>query len=145
MKNDEEARDTMTRLHSEDDGDGANRAPNGDEDPTVPIPDFVQRVLELGFASFFTTEGTIRRAVGETMPREWVDFVTAQSDRTRKDMTEAIASGAAQSIERIDLVDTLNRLFSGRTVEINAKIRLAPREDEPPLETEPPVHNKKGS
>ena len=146
MDNDKEARDAAAnRLPSENDVDAPPRARKGDENPTVPVPDFVRRALELGFASFFTTEQTIRRAVGETIPKDWIDFVSAQSDRTRKEMTDAIVSEAARSIERIDLMDTLDGLFSGRTIEINAKIRLAPRDDEPPLDTEPPVHNKKGS
>jgi len=146
MDNDKEARDAAAnRLPSENDVGTPPPPRKGDENPTVPVPDFVRRALELGFASFFTTEQTIRRAVGETIPKDWIDFVSAQSDRTRKEMTDAIVSEAARSIERIDLMDTLDGLFSGRTIEINAKIRLAPRDDEPPLDTELPVHNKKGS
>ncbi len=146
MDNDEEARDPeATRLRSENEAGTPPPSRNGGDAPTVPVPDFVRRALELGFASFFTTEQTIRRAVGETIPKDWIDFVSAQSDRTRKEMTDAIVSEAARSIERIDLMDTLDGLFSGRTIEINAKIRLAPRDDEPPLEMEMPAHNKKGS
>ena len=146
MDNDEEARDpATTRLSSEN--DIGTPPPRGREDvsPTVPVPEFVRRALEVGFASFFTTEQTIRRAVGETIPQDWIDFISAQSDRTRKEMTDAIVSEAARSIERIDLMDTLDGLFSGRTIEINAKIRLAPRDDEPPLEMDMPAHKKKGS
>ena len=146
MDNDKEAQDAAAnRLLSESDVGTPPPPQKGDENPTVPVPDFVRRALELGFASFFTTEQTIRRAVGETIPKDWIDFVSAQSDRTRKEMTDAIVSEAARSIERMDLMDTLDGLFSGRTIEINAKIRLAPRDDEPPLDTELPVHNKKGS
>ena len=146
MDNDEEARDpAATRLRSENEVGTPTPSQKADDTPTVPVPDFVRRALELGFASFFTTEQTIRRAVGETIPKDWIDFVSAQSDRTRKEMTDAIVSEAARSIERIDLMDTLDGLFSGRTIEINAKIRLAPREDEPPLEMEMPAHNKKGA
>ncbi len=146
MDNDEEARDpAATRLRSENEAGTSPPSGKGDDAPTVPVPDFVRRALELGFASFFTTEQTIRRAVGETIPKDWIDFVSAQSDRTRKEMTDAIVSEAARSIERIDLMDTLDGLFSGRTIEINAKIRLAPRDDEPPLEMEMPAHKKKGA
>ena len=143
METDEEARAVERNARPGDDRSETTREATGD--PTVPIPDFIRRALELSFASFFTTEQTIRRAVGETIPKDWIDFASAQSDRTRKDMTEAIAGEVARSIERIDLMDTLDGLFSGRTIEINAKIRLAPRDDEPPLDTELPVHNKKGS
>ena len=146
MENDEGTRaPTTPGLSSESDVDMPTPPRKEDDAATVPVPDFVRRALELGFASFFTTEQTIRRAVGETIPRDWVDFVSAQSDRTRKEMTDAIVSEAARSIERMDLMDTLDGLFSGRTIEINAKIRLAPREDEPPLEMEMPAHHEKGS
>jgi len=97
---------------------------------TVPVPDFVRRALELGFTGFFTTEQTIRKAFGEAMPQDWVDFVSAQSDRTRKEMTEAITAEFARSLERIDFAEALDGFLSGRNIEINATIRLAPREEE---------------
>ena len=99
-------------------------------DRTVPVPDFVRRALELGFTGFFTTEQTIRKAFGEAMPQDWVDFVSAQSDRTRKEMTEAITAEFARSLERIDFAEALDGFLSGRNIEINATIRLAPREEE---------------
>ncbi len=98
-------------------------------DRTVPVPDFVRRALELGFTGFFTTEQTIRKAFGEAMPQDWVDFVSAQSDRTRKEMTEAITAEFARSLERVDFAEALDSFLSGRTIEINATIRLAPREE----------------
>ena len=122
MKTDEEIVIEVTPLPPKNNPDESPDARPGRGDSTVPIPDIVRRALELGFASFFTTEQTIRRAVGETIPKDWSDFLSAQSDRTLKDMTDAIAGEVSRSIERIDLVDTLNRLLSGRTVEINATI-----------------------
>jgi len=144
MERDEEARAQEKDPRPGDRGNETAHEPTSDS--TVPIPDFVRRALELGFASFFTTEQTIRRAVGETVPKDWVDFVSAQSDRTRKDMTDAIAGEVARSLERIDLVDTLNRLLSGRTIEINAKIRLAQHEGKTsPADTAPDDNTTKGS
>ena len=146
MENDEGTRaPTTPGLSSESDVDTPTPPRQEDDAATVPVPDFVRRALELGFASFFTTEQTIRRAVGETIPRDWVDFVSAQSDRTRKEMTDAIVSEAARSIERMDIAEALDGLLSGRTIEINAKIRLAPRDDEPPLESPGSAHHEKGS
>jgi hypothetical protein len=97
--------------------------------PTGPIPDIVRKALALGLAGFFTTEQTIRKALGDTLPQEWLDFVSEQSERTRGDLTEAIASEVGRSLQAIDLTNVADQLLTGRTLEVTARIRLLPPED----------------
>ena len=56
-----------------------------------------------------------------------VDFAVDQSDRTRADLLERLSDEVGRSIERIDYAAILERLLEGRTLEINAQVRLGPR------------------
>jgi|GEM_PF-6847066 len=96
--------------------------------PPSQLPEFVQRALEIGLTGFFTTEQTLRRALGETLPQEWIDFLDAQGERTRKEMTDAVVAELGRSLERLDISEALDTLLAGRTIEINAKIRLGAKD-----------------
>ena len=100
------------------------------EDPRgAPVPDLMRKALELGFTGLFTTEQAIRRALGESLPQEWVDFVSDQSERTRADFTNALVSEFGRSLDNLDLAETLDQFLSGRTIELTTRIRVLPRAD----------------
>ena len=106
--------------------DGAH-AP-GAEGPAPGLADLVRRVLTSGLSSLFTTNEVVRRAVGEAMPREWVDFAVDQSERTRAEFIERLAGELARTLESLELVEMADRLLEGRSLEIRAQIQLLPRE-----------------
>ena len=91
------------------------------------VPELVRRVLSIGLSGFFLTEEAIRKALGDAVPRDWTDFVVAQSDRTRKEFLERLSFEIGQSIEKIDFARLLTELLEGRTLEVNAEIRLGPK------------------
>jgi N-acyl-D-aspartate/D-glutamate deacylase len=99
------------------------------EESLGAVPEMLRKALEVGLSSFFLTEATIRKAVGDTIPKDWMDFAVDQSDRTRADLLERLSSEVGRSIERIDYAAILERLLEGRTLEINAQIRLGPRRE----------------
>jgi hypothetical protein len=101
-----------------------------DGEPTGPIPDIVRKAIAMGLTGFFSTEQTIRKALGDTLPQDWLDFVSQQSERTRSDLTEAIASEVGRSLRTIDLTKVADQLLSGRTLEVTARIRLLPLDDD---------------
>ncbi|MDJ0846757.1 MAG: hypothetical protein QNK04_00105 [Myxococcota bacterium] len=78
----------------------------------------------MGLSGFFLTEETIRRAVGDTLPKDWADFAVDQSERTRKEFLERLSYEIAQSIEKVDLASVIRELLEGRTLEVRAEIRL---------------------
>jgi len=93
------------------------------------IPDMVRRMMTLGLSGFFTTEEALRKAVGDTIPRDWVDFAAGQSERTRKDFAEAVAKEVASVVENVDIADVLGTLFENRSIEVTARVRLLPRDE----------------
>lgn len=111
------------------------RASGGDSSPraSVPeagpgVPDLLRRALTAGLSGILNTNEAVRRAVGEAMPREWVDFAVDQSDRTRKEFIERLAGELARTLENLELVEMAERFFEGRTIEVKAQIQLLPRE-----------------
>jgi hypothetical protein len=109
-------------------------APEGDAPPQEEdaaggrIPELLRRGLTLGFSGLFMTEEAVRRAFGDTVPRDWIDFATDQSTRTRSEFLERLSGEIARSLEAIDLVEILDTLLSGRTLEVRAEIRMRERD-----------------
>lgn len=92
------------------------------------IPDLVRRALTAGLSGFFVTEEVVRRAVGDTLPKDWSDFAVEQSERTRAEFIERLSYEIGRSIENIDLAAVFAQLLEGRTLEVNATVRLSPPE-----------------
>ncbi len=110
-------------------GDRSDQTENEDTAGRPPvIPDLVRRALALGLSGFFLTEEAFRKALGDTLPKDWTDFAAEQSERTRKEFLERLSYEIAQSFEKIDLAAILEQLLEGRTLEVKAQIRLAAKE-----------------
>lgn len=116
------------------------RDPKQKKDPSGPnasraeewaggLPDLLRRGLTLGLSGLFVTEEAVRRAFGDTLPRDWIDFASEQSARTRSEFLERLSGELARSLEAIDLVEVLDGLLAGRTLEVRAEIRLRDREE----------------
>ena len=97
-----------------------------EEGPRGAIPELLRRFMTAGFSGLFTTEATIRKALGDTVPQDWVDFAISQSDKTRAEFFDRMATEFGQVIERIDLAEIAGQLLEGRTLEVT--IRLSPPE-----------------
>jgi len=100
--------------------------------PSGGMPDLVRRALSLGLSGFFTTEEAVRKALGDTLPKDWIDFAVDQSGRTRQELLDRVSSELGRSFADVDLADVLSRLLEGRTVEVTARIKLAPADDAEP-------------
>jgi hypothetical protein len=93
------------------------------------LPDLFRKMMAAGFSGLFTTEAAIRSALGDSVPREWVDFVAEQSERTRAEMAQRLAQEFGRVLERVDLVELAEQLLEGRTIEVKAELRLGPRRE----------------
>jgi hypothetical protein len=92
------------------------------------LPEMVRRMMALGLSGFFTTEETLRRALGDTIPQDWIDFAAGQSEKTRRDFSEAVARELGRVLEGVDLAELFGRVLESRTVEIRAQVRLLPED-----------------
>ena len=97
---------------------------------TLPaLPELLRRAAGIGFSGFFLTEAAIRRALGDTLPKDWIDFAVEQSDRTRAEFIERLSYEVARNLENIDPAALLNTLLEGRTLEVKAEIRLGKKNE----------------
>jgi hypothetical protein len=96
-------------------------------DASGPLPELLRRAMATGLAGFFTTEEAIRKALGDTVPQDWVDFAALQSDRTRAEFLDRLGAEFGRVLENVDLVELAESILEDRTIELNATIRLAPR------------------
>jgi hypothetical protein len=104
-------------------GEAAGRLP--------ALPEIARRALSIGLSGFFLTEEAIRKALGDTLPKDWLDFAVDQSERTRKEFLERLSFEIAQTLEKADFATALRELLEGRTLEVRAEIRLGDREGKP--------------
>jgi hypothetical protein len=81
--------------------------------------------LTLGFTGFFMTEEALRRALGDSVPRDWLDFMVGQSEKTRAELLERLSREFGKVISAVDPVEILRRLLDGQTIEVSARIKLA--------------------
>jgi hypothetical protein len=111
---------------------GARSATPSAKDRAALLPDLFRRALTLGLSGIFTTEEAFRRALGDTLPRDWVDFALDQSDRTRTEFVNRLASELGRVVESMDLEEVTRRLLSENRIELKIEMRLVP--DEAPRE-----------
>jgi hypothetical protein len=107
-------------------------SPIGEEDDGLAgfLPDLLRRGLTLGFTGFFLTEEAVRKALGESVPRDLMDFILTQSERTRTEFLDRISKEFARTLSVVDPVELTKQLLEGNSIEVNATIRLVPSEAE---------------
>jgi hypothetical protein len=110
---------------------GEPREPSEPAGRLPALPEIARRALSIGLSGFFLTEETIRKALGDSLPKDWLDFGVEQSERTRKEFLERLSFEIAQTLEKVDLATALRELLEGRTLEVRAEIRLGDREGKP--------------
>ena len=110
--------------------DPAKKAPARGGPPGQSLPpglaDAARRLIALGLSGVFATQETLRQAVGDALPKEWVDFAADQSERTRAEFLERLAGELARTLESIDLARVMQQALEGRTLEVTARIRMLP-------------------
>jgi hypothetical protein len=92
------------------------------------FPELLRRGLTLGFTGLFLTEEAFRKAFGDSVPRDVLEFMLDQSQRMRTEFLDRVSRELGRVLDRIDPVDVARRLLEGRTVEVSARFRLVPKE-----------------
>lgn len=90
------------------------------------FPEALRRMLTVGFTGFFLTEEALRKSLGDSVPRDVLEFLLDQSQRMRGEFLDRISKEFGRVLERVDPVEVARRLLEGRTVEVSARFRLVP-------------------
>ena len=106
------------------------------------VPELARRIVAAGLQSFFVTEEVVRKAVGDSLPQDWIDFASDQSTRTQAEFMDRLVKEIGRVLEQTELADLLAKLLEDREVEVQATFRLLPaKEGEAPrvaLAAKPP-------
>jgi hypothetical protein len=89
------------------------------------IPELMRRAIALGLTGFFTTEEAVRRALGDTVPKDWTDYIAESSDRTRNEFLDRLSREIARTLKDVDVAALIQQLLEGRTLKVNAEFRLS--------------------
>lgn len=127
----ESGKESTTASRAAESGEASSEASDEASSGTLnAIPEMMRRAVAMGLSGFFLTEEAIRKAVGETLPRDWADFAVEQSERTRSELMERLSVELSRTLENVDLAEMFSQLVEGRTVEVKAEIRLKARDEE---------------
>jgi hypothetical protein len=93
--------------------------------------EFVRRAAGLGLSSFVLTEEALRRAFADSLPQDWVDYLSRQGSGVRKDVLEAIVREFGEWLRGIDPValqrDLVRTLLEDFDISLEIKISAQPR------------------
>ncbi len=120
--------------------DSAKREDAEAQESLGAIPELMRRAIALGLTGFFTTEEAVRRALGDTVPKDWTDYIAESSDRTRGEFLDRLSREIARTLKDIDLAAVLEQLLEGRTLKVNAEFSLS---DDPATDSGAAVRSEK--
>ena len=83
----------------------------------------VRRATALGLSGFFLTEEAVRRALTDTVPKEWVDYISRQSEDVRSDAIDRLVSEFGAWLHTLDLPAALRSVLED--YEISAKVEIS--------------------
>lgn len=89
--------------------------------------ELVRRGTALGLSSFFLTEEAVRRAVSDTLPADWVDFVGRRGEEMRRDLVEALAREFGAWLRDQDAAELLRRCLEEYDLSAHVELKLEPR------------------
>jgi hypothetical protein len=114
----------MTAEHRDAKSDSNQPGSRNAVEETVlgAIPDLVRRAVTMGLTGFFTTEEAVRRAVGDTVPKEWTDFLADTSDRTRTEFLDGLTREVGRVLEGVDFAALIREYLDSRELTIKAEL-----------------------
>ncbi len=122
------ARGKRTQRSPDGSRGGDADGPPARDDAAGRVPELLRRVVGLGFSGFFLTEEVLRKTLGENLPKDWVDFAAAQSERTRRELIDRVASEVGRTLDKLDLPELAERLLRGHSIVVSAQLRFVPRD-----------------
>jgi hypothetical protein len=92
------------------------------------IGDLARRALMTGIGAVFMSEDALRGSLSEMkLPKEAMNYVVGQADRTKKEIVTAIARETREFLSKLEVDKVLARALVGTTIEIQTRIRVLPK------------------
>jgi hypothetical protein len=108
---------------------------SGDEEALGAVPDLVRRAVAMGLSGFFSTEEAVRRAVGDTLPKDWTEFLADTSDRTRAEFLDRLTREIGRVLEGVDFATIIREYLDSRDLTVKAELQFRAKSDSGPKPT----------
>lgn len=87
------------------------------------VPDIVKKALYMGVGAAFMTEEGVRKILGEIdIPRDAIQYVVSQSDRTKDQLFGIVQTEVRNFLDRLDLTGTAKQILDGMELELTTTI-----------------------
>ena len=103
-----------------------------EEESLGALPDLMRRAVALGLTGFFTTEEAVRRAVGDTLPKDWTDFLGQASDRTRSEFLDRLSQEIGRVLQGVDFAAIIREYLESQTLTVKAELQFQKKDDSRP-------------
>ena len=94
--------------------------------------EFVRRAAGIGLSSFVLTEEALRKAFADSLPRDWVEYLSRQGKDVRKDVLDALVREFGEWLRKIDPMvfqrNVIRTLLEDFDLSLEIKVRATPRE-----------------
>ena len=108
------------------------------------LPDIVKKAIFTGAGMIFLTEEGIRKLMAEfNLPREAVNYVVKQSEKSKKELFGIIQNEVRRFFSAIDFPTQVREILDGMTFEVKADITIRSGDGE--IRTEVKTKGKKRS
>jgi hypothetical protein len=96
---------------------------------TKVIGDLAKRALMTGIGAVFMSEESLKHQLSDMkLPKEAMNYVVGQADRTKKEIVGAIARETRDFLSKLEMDKVLARVLAGTTIEIQTRIKILPKE-----------------
>lgn len=93
------------------------------------VPELVKRAAVAGLGALFMTEEGIRSLAGQLkLPKELLGLALAQAEKTKDEIGRIVGDEVRRFLQSEKLREEFLKLLTGMTIEIDAKVRLTPKE-----------------
>jgi hypothetical protein len=128
---------TSSEKPPEDDFSDPDERDDDDDAPperagfaTKMLGDLARRALTTGIGAVFLSEESLRSQLSEMkLPKEAMNYVVAQADKTKKEIVATIARETREFLSKLEMDKILGRALLGTTIEIQTRIKILPKED----------------
>lgn len=93
------------------------------------LGDILKKVVNTGVSAAFMTEDAIKGMIQDLpIPKELVNGLITNAKNTRDDFIKSVKTELKERLNAIDVSQEIDRIVENYDFEINAKIKLVPKE-----------------
>jgi hypothetical protein len=97
----------------------------GERERSSLLPEFVRKMAVAGLGALFMTEEGLRGLAGQLkLPKEALQFILSQAEKTKDDIGRVVSEELRRFLQSDKLREEFLKLLTGMTVEIKAEVRL---------------------